>query len=326
MGTYIIRRVLQMIPVLLGATFLIFTMVFALPGDPTAGKCGERPCPAAYVAKYRLEHNLDDPLPVQYVKYLGLWPTKNLESSDPDATHFNGIFQGNLGTNYNGYKVLDDLKQRYPTTAKLALVAIVFEVVIGVAAGVLTGVRKGGFLDNLVLVSTLVVISIPIFVIGALGQYFLGVKLGWFPVTVSPRATFYELLLPGMVLGALSVAYVSRLTRTNLVENLRADYVRTAIAKGLTKQRAVGLHALRNSLIPVVTFIGFDFGGLLGGAIVTERIFNIQGIGGYIYRAILNRDGVAVVGAVTLLVLVYLVVNLIVDLLYGVLDPRISHD
>ena len=326
MGTYVIRRILQMIPVLLGATFLIFAMVFALPGDPTAGKCGERPCPAAYVAKYRIEHNLDDPLPLQYVKYVGLWPTKNLESKDPNATHFNGLFQGNLGTNYNGYKVSEDLKQCYPVTAKLALVAIIAETLIGITAGVLTGVRKGGFLDNLVLVSTLVVISIPIFVLGALGQYFLGVKAGIFPVTVSSKATFYELLLPGLTLGALSVAYISRLTRTNLVENIRADYVRTAIAKGLTKQRAIGLHALRNSLIPVVTFIGFDFGGLLGGAIVTERIFNIQGVGSYIYRGILNRDGVAVVGAVTVLVFVYLVVNLIVDLLYGYLDPRISHD
>lgn len=326
MGTYIIRRVLQMIPVLLGATFLIFTMVFALPGDPTAGKCGERPCPAAYVAKYRAEHNLDDPLPLQYVKYLGVWPTGNLEAGKEGETHFSGLLQGNFGTNYNGYEVKQDLIQRYPITAKLAIVAIVFEVIIGIAAGVLTGVRKGGFLDNLVLVSTLVVISIPIFVIGALAQYFLGVKAGLFPVTVSAQATWYELLMPGMVLGALSVAYVSRLTRTNLVENLRADYVRTAIAKGLTKRRAVSVHALRNSLIPVVTFVGYDFGGLLGGAIVTERIFNIQGVGGYIYRGINNRDGVAVVGAVTMLVLVYLVVNLIVDLLYGVLDPRISHD
>lgn len=308
MGTYVIRRILQMIPVLLGATFLIFAMVFALPGDPTAGKCGERPCPAAYVAKYRAEHNLNDPLPVQYVKYLGK------------------LAQGDLGTNYNGYKVADDLKQRYPVTAKLALVAIIAETLIGIAAGVLTGVRKGGFLDNLVLVSTLVVISIPVFVLGALGQYFLGVKAGLFPVTVSSKATFYELLLPGLTLGALSVAYISRLTRTNLVENIRADYVRTAIAKGLTKQRAIGLHALRNSLIPVVTFIGYDFGGLLGGAIVTERIFNIPGVGSYIYTGILNRDGVAVVGAVTVLVFVYLVVNLIVDLLYGYLDPRISHD
>ena len=198
--------------------------------------------------------------------------------------------------------------------------------VIGITAGILAGVRKGRFVDNLVLVSTLVVISIPVFVIGALAQYFLGVRLGLFPVTVSADATVYELMLPAMVLGSLSVAYVARLTRTNLAENLRSDYVRTATAKGLARRRAVGIHALRNSLIPVVTFVGFDFGALLGGAIVTERIFNIQGVGGYIFRGIQTRDGVAVVGAVTALVIVYLFVNLLVDLMYGFLDPRISHD
>lgn len=321
MSTYVIRRVLQMIPVLLGATFLIFFMVFSLPGDPTDGKCGERPCSAAYVAAFNKEYNLNDAMPLRYVKYMGVWP------QDRDGVQkFDGIFQGNLGKNSNGYKIADDLKQRYPVTAKLAIVAIVFEIAVGIVAGVVTGVRKGGFLDNLVLVSTLVVISIPIFVIGGLAQYFLGVKAGIFPVTVGADPTMWDLRLPGMVLGALSVAYVSRLTRTSLVENLRADYVRTAIAKGLSRQRAIGLHALRNSLIPVVTFIGYDFGGLLGGAIVTERIFNIQGVGSYIYRGIINRDGMAVVGAVTVLVLVYLIVNLIVDLLYGVLDPRISHD
>lgn len=321
MGTYIIRRVLQMIPVLLGATFLIFAMVFALPGDPTDGKCGERPCSAAYIAEFKKEYNLNDNLLLRYAKYTGIWPQDR-----GGEQKFDGLLQGNLGKNYNGYKVAEDLKQRYPVTAKLALVAIVFEVVIGIAAGVLTGVRKGGFLDNLVLVSTLVVISIPIFVIGALGQYFLGVKLGWFPVTVGSNPTFYQLLLPGMVLGALSIAYVSRLTRTNLVENLRADYVRTAVAKGLSRGRTIGIHTLRNSLIPVVTFIGADFGGLLGGAIITEGIFNIRGVGGYIARSIIVKDGVAVVGAVTVLVIVYLLMNLIVDLLYGVLDPRISHD
>ncbi len=308
MTTYIIRRLLQMIPVILGATFLIYAMVFALPGDPTAGKCGERPCPPAYVAEFKKEYNLNDPLLIQYAKYLGK------------------LVQGDFGKNFNGVPVADDLKMRYPTTAKLALIAVSFEIVIGIAAGIVTGVRKGGFLDNLVLVSTLVLISIPTFVIGAVAQYFLGVKLGWFPVTAGANPSWYALLLPGMVLGALSVAYVARLTRTNLVENLRADYVRTATAKGLTRSRAVGLHALRNSLIPVITFIGFDFGGLLGGAIVTERIFNIPGVGGYIYQRINLRDGAAVVGAVTVLVLIYLLVNLLVDLLYGLLDPRISHD
>lgn len=308
MGKYIVRRLLQMIPVIFGTTFIIFAMVFALPGDPTAGKCGERRCPEAFIVEYRHKYNLDDPVPIRYAKYLGQ------------------VAKGDLGTNQYGVKVTDDLAKRYKVTGKLALMAIGFEIVIGIGAGILAGIRKGRFIDNLVLVSTLVVISIPIFVIGAVLQYFLGVRAGMFPVTVSPNATTYELLLPAMVLGSLSVAYIARLTRTNLVENLRADYVRTAIAKGLTKRRAVGLHALRNSMIPVITFIGFDFGSLLGGAIVTERIFNIQGIGGYIFRSIQLRDGVAVVGAVTALVIVFLFVNLIVDLLYGVLDPRISHD
>ena len=309
MGKYIVRRILQMIPVILGATFIIFAMVFALPGDPTAGKCGDRPCSAEYVANFREEHNLNDPLLVQYGKYLGKF------------------VQGDLGTNYYGIPVKEDLAQRYTITARLAVMAIVFEIVIGILAGVLAGVRKGRFIDNLVTLSTLFVISIPVFVIGVLLQYQFGIKWGLVPATVpSLDAPTSSLILPAFVLGSLSIAYVARLTRTNLVENLRADYVRTAVAKGLTKRRAVGVHTLRNSLIPVVTFIGADFGGLLGGAIVTERIFNIQGVGGYIWKSINSRDGVAVVSAVTVLVVVYLLVNLLVDLLYGVLDPRISHD
>ena len=309
MGTYVIRRLLQMIPVILGATFLIFTMVFALPGDPLQGKCGERPCPPAYAAAFREKYNLNDPLPVQYGKYLG------------------NLVQGDFGETTNGIPVLDQLKLRYPVTGQLALMAIAFEATIGIFVGVLTGIKKGGFLDNLVLISTLVVISIPVFVIGGLSQYFLAVKLGLFPVTVtSSNPTFYQLMLPAMVLGSLSLAYVARLMRTNLVENLRADYVRTAVSKGLTRRRAIGLHALRNSLIPVVTFIGFDFGALLGGAIVTEAIFNIPGVGGYLFRSIRARDGASVVGTATVLVIVYLFVNLFVDLVYGLLDPRISHD
>jgi oligopeptide transport system permease protein len=283
-------------------------MVFALPGDPTQGLCGERQCPPAFVANFREVHGLNDPLPVRYAKYMG------------------NLLQGDLGTNFRNNSVADELKQRYPTTAKLALMAIAFEAIVGVLAGVIAGVRKGKFADSLVLVSTLFVISVPVFVIGVLMQYYLGVKWGLFPVTVSADATFYELLMPAFVLGSASIAYAARLTRTNLVENLRADYLRTAISKGLTHRRAIGVHALRNSLIPVVTFIGADFGALLGGAIVTERIFNIQGIGGFLYTSIHNHDPISVVGTVTILVFVFLIVNLLVDLLYGVLDPRISHD
>jgi oligopeptide transport system permease protein len=297
-----------MIPVVLGTTFLIYVMVFALPGDPTAGKCGDRPCPPSVVAAITEKYHLNDPLPVGYAKYMG------------------NVVQGDLGENRFGTPVADDLKQRYPTTLKLAAMALLIESVIGILAGVLTAIKRGGFLDNLVLISTLVVISIPVFVIGALAQLWFGLSLGWFPVTVPNPPTWYSLVLPAIVLASFSLAYVTRLTRASLSENLRADYVRTAKAKGLTPRRAIGVHALRNSLIPVVTFIGYDFGALLGGAIVTERIFNIQGVGGYVYRAIGGRDGFAVVGAVTSFVLVYLLVNLLVDLLYGVLDPRISHD
>jgi oligopeptide transport system permease protein len=307
MGTYIVRRLLQMIPVILGTTFLIYVMVFAIPGDPVEGRCGERPCPPGYVAAFNAEYNLDKPLLVQYALYLGK------------------LVQGDLGTNFYGNSVAHELAIRWPTTIKLALMAIVIEIVIGISAGILAGIKRGKFVDTLVTVSTLLLISIPVFVIGSLAQLIFGVRLGWFPVTAT-HGTLYELILPAFVLASLSVAYVARLMRTNLVENLRADYVRTARAKGLSNSRTVGVHTLRNSLIPVITFIGIDLGALMGGAIVTERIFNINGVGNFLYRSINQKDGVAVVGTITMLVLIFLLANLIVDILYGVLDPRISND
>jgi oligopeptide transport system permease protein len=307
-GKYTVRRILQMIPVILGATFLIYWMVFSLPGDPTAGKCGDRPCPASYVAEFNEKYNLNDPLLVQYGKYMG------------------NVVQGDLGESFFGVPVRDELAERFQVTAKLGLMALGIEAVIGILAGVLSGLRKGGFLDNLVLVSTLFVISIPLFVTGSVLQIYLGVRAGWFPVTVGSEATLYALLLPALVLGSTSLAYLARLMRANLAENVRSDYVRTAKAKGLPRRRIVGIHTLRNSMIPVVTFLGYDLGALMGGAVVTEGIFNIQGVGQYVFRSIHDRDGVAVVGTVTVLILVYLFANLIVDLLYGLLDPRISHD
>ena len=308
MGRYTIRRLLQMIPVIIGTTFLIYAMVWALPGDPFAGKCGDRPCPPSYVAEMRAKFNLDDPLPVQYGKYLG------------------NLVQGNFGESFSGRSVLDEITQAFPVTFQLAVLAIIFEIVIGIGAGVLAALRRGKFLDNLVLISTLIVISIPVFVIGYLMQYVFGLKLGWFPPTVGADPTVYELILPAFVLASLSLAYVARLMLGNLTENLRADYVRTATAKGLSRRRVIGRHAVRNSLIPVVTFIGADFGALLGGAIVTEGIFNIRGIGGLLYLSIRTREGATVVGVVTVLVLVFLLVNLLVDILYGAIDPRIRYE
>jgi oligopeptide transport system permease protein len=308
MGRYVVRRLLQMVPVVIGTTFVIFAMVWALPGDPFAGKCGDRPCPAAYVSVMTDKFNLDEPIFVQYALYMG------------------NLLQGDFGETFSGVQVVDELQLRYPATLKLALVAIVFEILIGITAGVLAGLRRGGFADTLVLVSTLLVISIPVFVIGYLLQLLLGVKLELFPVTVSAGAPLNELVLPAFVLATTSLAYVARLMRANLAENLHADFVRTATAKGLSRGRVVGVHTLRNSLIPVVTFIGADFGALLGGAIVIEGIFNINGVGGLIFGSIRTREGAMVTGAVTVLVIVFLLVNLLVDLLYAVLDPRIRYD
>lgn len=308
MGTYIVRRVLQMIPVVIGTTFLIYTMVWYLPSDPFAGRCGQRPCPPAYVALMREKFNLDDPLIISYLKYLG------------------GVLTGNFGETFQGLQVREEILRAYPVTMKLALVAIIFEIVIGIGAGVLAGLRRGGFVDNLVLITTLLVISIPVFVIGTSLQYLLGIKWPIFPPTVPSGAPWNSLILPGFVLASLSLAYVARLVRTSIGDNVRSDYVRTATAKGLGGRRIIGLHVMRNSLIPVITFIGADFGALLGGAIVTEGIFNIAGVGGLTYRAIRTQEAMTVTGVVTVLVLVFLVVNLLVDLLYGVLDPRIRHD
>lgn len=308
MGRYTVRRLLQLIPVVIGTTFLIYVAVWALPGNPFAGKCGDKPCPPEYIAMMTEKYNLNDNVVVAYFKYLGQ------------------LLQGNLGETFAGRSVAEELARAFPVTLRLALMAIAFEIIIGITAGILAALRRGKFLDNLVLVSTLLVISIPVFVIGYVAQYVFAIKLGWFPPTVGAGASLYAYVLPGLVLASLSLAYVARLTRSSLGENLRADYVRTAVAKGVPRGQVVRKHAMRNSLIPVVTFIGADFGALLGGAIVTEGIFNIRGIGGLLYLSIRTREGATVVAVVTILVLVFLLVNLLVDILYGAIDPRIRYE
>lgn len=308
MGRYVLRRLLQLVPVLIGATFLIYLLVWTIPGDPFAGKCGDRACPDSYITAMREKYNLDDSLLVQYGKYLA------------------SLVQGDFGETFSGIEVSELIANAYPVTLKLALVALVIEAVIGLVAGVITGLRSGSFLDNLVLVSTLFLIAIPVFVTGFVLQITLGLRWGIIDPTVSAAANLSELIVPGFVLGSLSMAYVTRLTRTSIAENRRSDYVRTAVAKGLTPRRVVGVHLMRNSAIPVVTFLGVDLGALMGGAIVTEGIFNIRGIGGLVFGAILTKEVATVTGVVTLLVIVYLLMNLLVDVLYAVLDPRIRYD
>ncbi|MFE9093875.1 ABC transporter permease [Streptomyces sp. NPDC007264] len=306
MGRYVVRRLLQMIPVFVGATLLIFLMVNVM-GDPVAGLCGERQCDPATAAQLRREFGLDQPVWRQYLTYMG------------------NVVTGDFGTAFNGQEVTELMSTAFPVTLRLTVVAVLFELVAGIALGVLTGLRRGRPVDTSVLLLTLVVISLPTFVTGLLLQLLLGVQWGWIRPSVPPQAAFGDLIVPGLVLASVSLAYVTRLTRTSIAENRRSDYVRTAVAKGLPRRRVITRHLLRNSLIPVVTFIGTDIGALMGGAIVTERIFNIHGVGYQLYQGILRQNTQTVVGFVTVLVLVFLAANLLVDLLYAVLDPRIRY-
>ncbi|MEW2355649.1 ABC transporter permease [Spirillospora sp. NPDC029432] len=308
MWRYVLRRLLQAVPVFIGTTLLIYAMVFALPGDPIQALAGDKPIPESVAKTLRDRYNLDDPLLIQYGKYML------------------GLLQGDLGENYTGQKVSEMLAGRWPVTIQLAVTAWIFELLVGIVLGVWAGLRRGRLADTLVLGGTTLMIAVPVFVLGYTAQIVLGVQWQIFPTAGTDDGWPLSYLLPGMVLGSLGLSYVARLTRTSLAENLRADYVRTARAKGLSKARVVGRHTLRNSLIPVVTYLGVDFGALMGGAIVTEGIFNLPGIGQQVFQSIQLKEGPVVVGAVTVLVLIFLLVNLIVDLLYGVLDPRIRYE
>ncbi|WP_019126586.1 ABC transporter permease [Actinomyces sp. ph3] len=304
---YIGRRLLQTIPVFFGATFLIFAMVHLMPGDPVAALGGDKGLTEAAAARIREEYNLDKPFWMQYLLYL------------------KGIFTLDFGKTFSGRPVTEVLATAFPITIRLAVYALLIEAILGILFGVIAGVRRGGIFDSTVLVLSLVVISVPTFVIGFLMQFFLGIKWGLLPATAT-TISFKSLTMPAIVLGATSLAYVIRLTRQSVSENVSADYVRTARAKGLKEGTVMTRHILRNSLIPVATFLGGDLGGLMGGAIITEGIFNINGVGGTLWQSIVRGESATVVSFTTVLVMVYISANLLVDLLYAVLDPRIRYE
>jgi len=308
MWRYALRRVIQMIPVFIGTTLLIYTLVFALPGDPIRALAGSKPISASVLHALHERYNLDDPFVVQYGKYLG------------------GLLTGDFGETFTGRSVGSLMADRWTVTARLAATAWVFELVVGIGLGVLAGLRRGRTVDTAVLGVTTLLISVPTFVVGYTAQLFFGLKLDWFPTAGTTEGWPGSYLLPGVVLGSFGLAYVARLTRTSLAENLGADYVRTATAKGLSRWRVVVRHTLRNSLIPVVTYLGVDLGNLMAGSIVTEGIFNLPGIGQQVFQSIQLKEGPVVVGITTFLVLIYLLANLIVDILYAVFDPRIRYD
>lgn len=305
---YIGRRLLQTIPVFFGATFLIFAMVYLMPGDPVAALGGDRGLTEAAAAQIRAEYHLDQPFWMQYLLYL------------------KGVFTLDFGKSFNQQPVIDVMARAFPTTMALAVYALAIESIFGITLGVIAGVRRGGWFDSIILVFSLLLISVPTFVLGFVLQFLLGFKLGLLPVTASASVNMASLTMPAMVLGGVSLAYVIRLTRQSVSENVSADYVRTARAKGLANRAVMSRHILRNSLIPVATFLGGDLGALMGGAIITEGIFNINGVGGTLWQAIRLGEAPTVVSITTVLVLVYILANLIVDLLYAVLDPRIRYE
>ncbi|MFE7634694.1 ABC transporter permease [Kitasatospora xanthocidica] len=307
MGRFVARRLLQMIPVFLGTTALIFFMVHLLPGDPLAALWGDKAPDPVQLAALRHQQGFDKPLVQQYLDYMGK------------------LFTGDFGTGLDGRPVLDKITEALPVTVQLALFAFAIEIVLGIGIGLYAGLRRGKLFDKGALVMTLLLISIPVPVLGFIVQTVFGQNLKWVTPTVQDSNDITQMVLPAVVLGSLSLAYVARLTRTSIAENIKADYVRTAVAKGLPRRKVIGTHLLRNSMIPVVTFLGTDLGALMGGAIVTEGIFNVQGVGHALYQAINMKEGSTVSGFVAFLVIVYLAAGLIVDLLYAVLDPRIRY-
>ncbi|GHJ05880.1 peptide ABC transporter [Micromonospora humidisoli] len=312
MFRFVLRRLLQMVLAFFGTTLIVYALMFAGQGDPIQALAGERPVTPAQRAylteKFHLDRTGVGGFLYRYLDYL-----KNL-------------LQGDLGQSLTGRSIGDILAAAWPVTVKLALIAMAVTILFGVTAGVLAGIRRASLFDNATLVLTLLVLGIPTIVLAPLAQYLLGVRWPVFPPTAGADPDLWALLLPGIVLGSLSLATALRLTRTSVAENLRADYVRTARSKGLARRRIIGVHVLRNSLIPVITFLGVELGNLMSGAIITEGVFNIPGVGFNLFRGIRTEDGPLVVGIVSVLVVVYLVANLVVDVLYAVLDPRIRYE
>jgi oligopeptide transport system permease protein len=307
-GRYAARRVLQMIPVFFGTTFLIYALMFALPGDPVRNLTVGKQTNPAYLEYIRNQFHLDQPFIVQYFIYI------------------KGILTGDFGQTFNGTPVSDIFAQKWPVSVTLALTAFAIEVLFGIGFGIWAAVRKGKIFDNLSLTGTLVVVAIPVFVLGYVMQWIFGVKLQWVEPAGIQDGWPKSYILPAVVLASLSLAYALRLTRQSLLEAFGSDFVRTARAKGLPGRTVMRRYSLRNSLIPVVTFLGADLAALMGGAVITEGIFNIPGIGQQLYKSIRLHESVVVVGIVTVLVVVYLLMNLLVDLIYGVLDPRIRYE
>jgi len=307
MGLFVLRRVVGMVPLLLGATFVIFAAVYALPGDPIRAIAGPTTeiSPATRAALTE-EYHLDEPLLVQYWYYV------------------TGVFRGDLGVDLRGRPVFDQVEAAWPVTLQLGITAWALMALVGVGLGTLAAMKRGGTFDWLVLGVTTVVVGVPYFVVAYVLQIVVGVQLGWLPTSGVREGWPEAYLLPAVCLALFGIPELARLTRASIIENLHADYVDTATAKGLRRRVVLVRHILRNSLVPVVSVLGLALGFLMSGAILVEGIFNVPGLGFTLFNGIRQHNGPVVVGISTLMVFIFLALNLLVDIVCGVLDPRIS--
>lgn len=313
MTTYVAKKLLMLVPVLLGVSVLVFMIMHLTPGDPAETILGPD-VPQATIDTLRHQLGLDQPIYVQYGRFLGQ------------------LLRGDLGTSVqNSQPVSMEIAARYPYTLELALVSVAISMLVGVITGVLSAVSKGSIGDTLAMIVALMGVSAPSFWVGLMLMLVFAYHLGWFPASgyagpLWTLAGWKSVALPALSLGLGAAATVARMTRSSMLEVLNQDYVRTARSKGLSPWRVHVHHAMTNALIPVITIIGLQLGHLLGGAVITEQVFAWPGIGTLVVNAIGVRDFPVVQGVVLVIALSFVLVNLLVDLLYGFVDPRIRYD
>lgn len=307
MKYYYVKRIFLVIPTLLGVTFITFLLLKALPGDPVQGMVGERADPEV-MQRIRKDLGTDQPVILQYVGYLKL------------------IVRGEFGRSYyTNRNVSKDIAEKLPNTIKLAFGAMIFSVSMGLMLGVLMASKQGSIWDRVGLIISTSGISIPVFWLGLILIYVFSFMLHLLPPSGMGEGSLLFLILPASTLGLNSCAYLARITRASLIEILSQPYITTAKAKGLKKSAIIFKHALKNTLIPVITLIGLDFGSYLNGSVLTETIFGWDGIGRYAVEGIFKRDYPVIMGCVLVGAALFVIVNIIVDLLYGLLDPRIRY-
>jgi len=300
------RRLLGTLPTLLGVLVVAFLLLNVAPGDPVAAMVGER-ADAATMARLRAELRLDDPLPARFGHYV--W----------------GIVRGDLGRSYiTARPIAQDLMERFPKTAELALAAMTLAALAGITLGVLSAVRPGGAFDRIAMLLSYLGVSFPVYWVGLLLILVFAVALRWLPPSGSGGLAY--LVLPALTLGMRSIAFLGRMTRAAMLDVLSSDFIRTARAKGLGSRAVILRHGFRNALIPVITVLGLDTGNYLTGSILTETIFGWPGLGRYVLSAIEKRDLPAIQGSILFMSVVFVLVNLVTDLLYAKADPRIAYD